>query len=339
MSVSSSAAPAASSSAPRVVRLGTRDVIFPSSDLSQIEDSSPLLSIDDGGASLRARFSRDGFVFLRGALGADNVRAARAAVIKHLTAVGGVLKEGSSTVLEEGCGLGCIPFMEGYNDVTHHPAVSAVLEGSPLRGAVGALLETSSLRSFDYKWLRAMPRASFTGAHVDAVYMARGSPRLLTCWVPFEDSASLELGALAVCRGSHEASELTRVQETYGRLDTEDEPGFVGSGWLTEDPHDAALPPSARQWVSGDFSAGDVIIFGMHTLHMSTANKTDCVRISCDVRWQPAADVVDDRYVGTRDELLEKAKQRKKGGAWVGAGAAPDAITMGDLRRRWGLDA
>jgi hypothetical protein len=50
--------------------------------------------------------------------------------------------------------------------------------------------------------------------------------------------------------------------------------------------------------VSGDFAAGDVILFGMHTLHMSTANLTDRVRVSCDVRWQPASLPVDDRYFG-----------------------------------------
>ena len=323
---------------PRIVRLGTADVQFPSPELQQIEDSSPLLRAGDGGASLRAAFARDGFVYLRGALGSGAVRAARAAVAAHLTARGGVLVNGSSTALEEGCGLGCIPFMEGRNGVTHHPDVAAVLEGAPLRAAVGALLETDALRTFDYKWLRAMPRASFTGAHMDAVYMARGSPRLLTCWVPFEDAATLELGALAVCKGSHAAPELARVRETYGRLDTEGEPGFVGSGWLTEDPRDAALPPPARQWVSGDFAAGDVIIFGMHTLHMSTANLTDSVRISCDVRWQPAAEAVDERYVGTQAELLEKAAQRKKGGAWVGAGGAGGAdVTMAALREKWGL--
>ena len=323
----------------RTVRLGTADVTFPSPDLQQIEDSSPLLHAADGGASLRARFERDGFVFLRGALGADAVRAARAAVVAHLAAVGGVLVKGSTSALEEGCGLGCLPFMEGRNDVTHHPAVAGVLEGGPLRGAVGALLGTAELRTFDYKWLRAMPRASFTGAHVDAVYMARGSPRLLTCWVPFEDAATLELGALAVCRGSHAAPELARVRETYGKLDTEAEPGFVGSGWFTEDPQDPALPPPARQWVSGDFAAGDVIIFGMHTLHMSTANLTNNVRISCDVRWQPAGEAVDDRYTGSREELAEKAAQRKKGGAWVGAqggGGAVD-VNMGTLRQRWGV--
>jgi ectoine hydroxylase-related dioxygenase (phytanoyl-CoA dioxygenase family) len=320
----------------RVVRLGTADVVFPSADLQQIEDSAPLLGAGDGGAALRARFARDGFVYLRGTLGHAAVRAARAAVAAHLSASGGVFVGGSTTVLNEGCGLGCLPFLEGRNDVTHHPDVAAVLEGAPLRAAVGALLETAALRTFDYKWLRAMPRKSFTGAHVDAVYMARGSPRLLTCWVPFEDAATLELGALAVCKGSHAAPELARVRDTYGRLDTEAEPGFVGSGWLTEDPRDTALPPPARQWVSGDFAAGDVIIFGMHTLHMSTANLTDNVRISCDVRWQPAAEAVDERYVGTHAELLEKARQRKKGGAWV-EGAGQVDVTMGTLRARWGL--
>jgi ectoine hydroxylase-related dioxygenase (phytanoyl-CoA dioxygenase family) len=325
------------SEGPRIVRLGTADVVFPSAELQQIEDSAPLLGAGDGGAQLRARFARDGFVFLRGALGGGAVRAARAAVAAHLAATGGVFTPGSTTALAEGCGLGCLPFLEGRNDVTHHPAVAGVLEGAPLRAAVGALLGTAELRTFDYKWLRAMPRASFTGAHVDAVYMARGSPRLLTCWVPFEDAATLELGALAVCKGSHAAPELARVRETYGRLDTEGEPGFVGSGWLTEDPRDRALPPAARQWVSGDFAAGDVIIFGMHTLHMSTANLTNNVRISCDVRWQPAGEAVDERYVGTQAELLEKAAQRKKGGAWVGGASAGADVTMASLREKWGL--
>jgi len=56
--------------------------------------------------------------------------------------------------------------------------------------------------------------------------------------------------------------------------------------------------PATPVWVGGDYRAGDVIIFGMHTLHMSTANLTDKVRISCDVRWQPMNEPVDPRYMG-----------------------------------------
>ena len=119
------------------------------------------------------------------------------------------------------------------------------------------------------------------------------------------------------------------------------EPGFEGSGWLTSDPREVAALDPAAQWVAGDYAAGDVILFGMHTLHMSTANLTDRVRVSCDVRFQPRADAIDDRYVGSMDEMRAKAAQRKKGGAWVSdaAGAAKEAevVTMADLRRRWGI--
>ena len=328
--------------APRAVRLGTAEVHFPSPQLRQIEDSSALLADP---AALRAAFARDGFVFLRGALGRDAVLSARAAVIEHLQAKGNVLREGSSSVLLDSCGLGCVPMLEGRNAVTADARVAGVLEGAPLRAAVGALLDEApdALRTFDYKWLRAMPRKLFTGAHVDAVYMARGTPRLLTCWVPFEEAATLELGALAMYKGSHSApGGLERLRATYGKLDTEAEPGFVGTGWFTEDPAEVAAlddgpgkEGGARGWVSGDYGAGDVIIFGMNTLHMSTANLTDNVRVSCDVRWQSAKEPIDDRYVGTAAELKEKQALRKKGGAWSSDQA--EGVTIQALRAKWGV--
>jgi hypothetical protein len=327
---------------PRVIRLGTEDVAFPSPQLGQIEDSSPLLALNDGGVSLRARFERDGFVFLRGALGAESVLSARDTVVSHLAAQGNVFDPSQPPgVLLEACGLGCLPNLEGRNGITHAPTVQGVLEGAPMRRAVGALLGTTELRTFDYKWLRAMPRKVFTGAHCDAVYMSRGSPRLLTCWVPLEEGATLELGALALYRGSHRApGGLGRLRGTYGAFDTEAEPGFVGSGWYSESPSEVSALDTEeegrgdRGWVSGDFAAGDVIIFGMHTLHMSTANLTDRVRVSCDVRWQPASDPIDDRYTGSVEELKEKQKERKKGGAWA---SGAEGVTMEALRKKWEL--
>lgn len=329
-------------STPRVIRLGTEDVPFPSPQLQQIEDSSPLLALDDGGSSLRAKFAEDGFVYLKGALGRDAVLAARATVLSHLASQGNVFDPAQPPgVLLEACGLGCLPNLEGRNSVTHAPAVQGVLEGAPIKRAVGALLGTEHLRTFDYKWLRAMPRRVFTGAHCDSVYMSRGSPRLLTCWVPLEEGAPLELGALALYRGSHRApGGLARLRATYGALDTEAEPGFVGSGWYSESPSQVSALDTeeegrgGRGWVSGDFAAGDVIVFGMHTLHMSTANLTDRVRVSCDVRFQPATDPIDDRYTGSVEELREKQKERKKGGAWAGGA---EGVTMEALRKKWEL--
>jgi hypothetical protein len=325
---------------PRVIRLGNREANFPSSSISQIESSNSLLDIDDGGSSLRARFARDGFVYLRGVLNSPLVNTARLCVLDKLITQGNVLSEETGLLLPE-CGLGCIPNLEGVNGTTHAPSVAAVLEGDPLRRVVSLLLnETSTnVRTFDYKWLRAMPREAFTGVHVDSIYMNRGSRDLITAWIPFNENATMELGALALLKGSHKAPSLTKFRATYGSFDTEEENGFQGSGWLTSDPFDPLLiNGNDCNWVSGDFESGDVILFGLNTVHCSSANLTNQVRISADVRWQRMNESIDERYIGTLQEMKEKSLQRKKGGAFASdADKSKDNVTMDDLRKRWGI--
>ena len=52
--------------------------------------------------------------------------------------------------------------------------------------------------------------------------------------------------------------------------------------------------------LSADFSVGDLLVFGMNTLHGSLDNHSAIgrVRLSCDVRYQPASDPLDERYFG-----------------------------------------
>ena len=66
-----------------------------------------------------------------------------------------------------------------------------------------------------------------------------------------------------------------------------------GTGWLTIDPSD--LSQYGSKWKTTDFSAGDILIFTMQTLHMSTTNMTNKARISCDTRWQPSSEPFDPR--------------------------------------------
>ena len=47
-----------------------------------------------------------------------------------------------------------------------------------------------------------MPREGYTGAHVDNVYMSRGSDKVLTMWTPFCDITP-DIGTLAVCESSN----------------------------------------------------------------------------------------------------------------------------------------
>jgi hypothetical protein len=45
----------------------------------------------------------------------------------------------------------------------------------------------AKLTPFSLQWLRAVGKGEFTSAHIDSVYMGRGSKQLTTCWIPFGD--------------------------------------------------------------------------------------------------------------------------------------------------------
>ena len=121
--------------------------------------------------------------------------------------------------------------------------------------------------------------------------MGRGSQNLYTVWIPFGD-IPITQGTLAICRGSHKLDSFARIRDTYGRMDI-DRDGI--SGWFERDPLQI-VERFGGQWQGADYQAGDVIIFGMHTMHASTTNLSNRFRLSCDVRYQPAGDPVDERW-------------------------------------------
>ena len=49
-----------------------------------------------------------------------------------------------------------------------------------------------------------------------------------------------------------------------------------------------------------NFKPGDVLIFGMHTLHGAFENHAtdDRIRLTCDIRYQPISEPRDPRYFG-----------------------------------------
>ena len=130
--------------------------------------------------------------------------AARLHVLQHLAKKEGVLDPLRSVeegVYSQNCSAKDIPFLEGCNEVTHHPTVLRVIASDEVTDVFRKLFEEEP-RTFDYKWLRAMHRSSYTGAHVDNVYMSRGTSELYTVWVPFGD-VDVSMGTLAICEGSH----------------------------------------------------------------------------------------------------------------------------------------
>ena len=271
------------------VRFGEREWAFPSADLAPLHASDP----SDTPEALRARLAADGYLYLPGLIARDAVLSARAAILRYMDQHEGL--EPGSRPLEGVMGASgkSVP-MTGTREITHHPDVLAVLE-SPRLFAMHAALQGEPVQSFDYKWLRAVGVEEFTGAHMDHVYMGRGSKRVLTTWVPLDD-LPLERGVLAVCRGSHNLESFARLRETYGRMDVDRD---RAQGWFTNDPGEIT-EAFGGQWQTTAFGAGDVLIFGMHLMHASTTNTRDRWRLSCDVRFQPSADASDPRWVGER---------------------------------------
>ena len=270
------------------LRFGYREMTFPSAELGELRDSSPLLG---NRTALHSRMQEDGYLLLRGLFNRETVLQARQTVLEHMAqqealTPGTAILEG---VMPKG-GRG-VPMM-GRRGIAHHPDVLAVLEGPEIFDFFNTFFGEPTL-TFNYKWLRAVGNEQYTGAHYDFVYMGQGSPNLHTVWFPLGDIPVTQ-GTLAMCVGSHNLPSFEKLRNTYGRMDVDRD---RVEGWFTKDPMEI-VETFGGQWLTSEFYAGDVILFGMHIMHASTTNLTNRFRLSCDVRFQPAGEPADKRWVG-----------------------------------------
>ncbi|MBM79802.1 MAG: hypothetical protein CMJ78_04325 [Planctomycetaceae bacterium] len=148
-------------------------------------------------------------------------------------------------------------------------------------------------RGQDYLFLRPSPPGRSTHLHYDRPFFARGSERTVTVWtalgpIPMTD------GALAVVEGSNRYDDLINDMKQID-YDSKSSPKVQ----YTDDSISFVRDRGTR-FLTADFEPGDLIAFGMTILHGTLDNnsKIGRARLSCDVRWQPAADAMDERYVG-----------------------------------------
>lgn len=293
------------------VKMGDRDLELGGEQLGELVDSTWLLG--ERGA-LEERFASDGYLLLRGVIDRDRVRAARDVVLTHARE-SGWLADGTDDTLADGA---TGQFLGG-TALSRAPAVLGALEAPSLFDTFGELYGEPAL-SFPYKWLRFVGRKEFTGAHFDRVYMGRGSARLRTAWVPLGD-VPLELGPLAICVGSHRLPGFDKLHQTYSEIDVDRD---LVEGIFTQDPLEVTEMFGGR-WCTATFEAGDILMFSMRTMHASLDNTSDRCRISCDVRFQPASDPVDERWVG--DDPIGHYALR----------AGKKLLTSAEARARWDL--
>jgi len=285
---------------------------------TDLRDSNDLLGDRE---ALHARMAEDGYLLLRGLQKRENVLAARRAIFTEFERAG-VLEPGTDVMdaIPAKNPTGSSPLTMGRKGITHRPEVLNVLESKEIFDFFQTFFGKQPM-TYDYKWMRAVQNPQYTGAHYDVVYMGRGTQdKLYTTWTPFGD-ITLDMGPLALCVGSHNLPGFQKVRDTYGKMDVDRD---RVNGWFENDPV-KVVETFGGKWQTTEFQAGDVIIFGMFTMHASLSNVSNRYRLSCDTRFQPADEPVDDRWIGENpkahyqwytepDKMVDMTKARTEWG-------------------------
>jgi hypothetical protein len=245
---------------------------------------------------LRGRLEADGYLFVRGLLDRAEVEAGRRELVEQAQ------------------------LRQDYP--MRSELLRSVIQGPRIMDFFAGLFGAPA-RSYDFIWLRHQGPGYGIPPHCDTVFMGRGTPDVLTCWIPFGDIA-LRGGGLMLLENSHRTSLQRLADYLQQDVDTYCENGpnaeavrsgemrwehwreyAAGKDWNGEITGDALELSRAwgGRWLTAEYRMGDALIFTMRTVHAGTDNETDPLRLSTDSRYQPAGQPIDERWIrGRRGE-------------------------------------
>lgn len=255
------------------------------------------------GHLLQEHLEEHGYVLLRGALDVEEVVAARAEVFGRLAEMGEIadppleaIATGTSRRPDpvQDAGVFWTSVSEGslLRQLTHGPRLSGIMDT-----VIG---ETA--RAFDLIYLRPTTVGKATGMHYDYPFFAGSGQPMFNAWIPIGD-VSIEEGPLVLVENSNTFRDLIDpflvVDYAADRSDkTVQQAAYGGDGQTN--PLQLVTDRDTRL-LTTDFHAGDLLIVSMFMMHGSLDNVSprNRVRLSCDVRFQPASQPFDDdRYFG-----------------------------------------
>jgi hypothetical protein len=261
-------------------------------------------TLDDAG--LRARLEAEGYLYLPALLDLKLVLAARDYAVDRMAELG-LLDERwprAEAVSKPGAAKSFMP----EKLARENPALRRLLYEGAMMELYGRLLG-GPVRHYDYTWFRSVPGGGTgTYPHCDVVYMGRGTRRLYTSWTPLGD-VSREVGGLMILENSHRQQDQLRQyleRDVDAYCTNHADAAQIESGekrWQDWDGRLSSNPAALRaelggRWLTADFKAGDVLVFGMATVHASLDNRSNRYRLSSDSRYQLASEPVDERWVG-----------------------------------------
>ena len=264
------------------------------SKFGELEISNDILTDP---SALRKQMTDRGYLFFRGLITPDEVLEARREILLKYAIIGEI-------------------------DSINHPLMEAIYSSHSSIDKVNLRAFTESVRTgvayqnvvlnkklirfwsrflggkvhpYDFRWPRFVRPGEGCGFHYDGPYMNRGTERVYTSWIPLGRVTKQE-GALIILEDSHKADALLG---TYAKRDADKEK----IGWLSTDPIKLQQRFGGR-WLTTDFEAGDVLCFGMHTLHGALDNCSPIkrCRLISDTRYQHADEPIDERWNGANPE-------------------------------------
>ena len=246
----------------------------------------------DDAPALRAAMAEDGHLFFRGLLDPEVVLAARHEVLLKYAILGEI--DDRHPVDDAIAGDGAaVPSanLRAFSESVRTGASYRRVTDAPEVLAVHRCLLDGDVRSFDMRWPRFVRPGEGCGFHCDGPYMNRGTSRIFSSWIPLGRVDRHE-GALMLLEGSHRSE---RLHDGYLRADADRD----GLTWLDADPV-AVQDLYGARWLKTDFEPGDVLCFGMHTLHGALDNRstTGRCRLSSDSRYQRTDEPADPRWNG-----------------------------------------
>jgi hypothetical protein len=259
--------------------------------LGEFRDSTALMS---DSSALQARMAEDGYVFLRGVIGPSPIEMARHEVFCRLADVGEIAappRDGIFTGHSERAARHSDPG-NFWQSVSEGPALRRVTHGPEIQYVLDTFFGETA-RGYDFIFLRPGVVGRFTFLHYDFPFFARGTKNVVTAWTAIGDIPTTE-GPLFVLENSHRFDDLIEPVQQID-YNSKDSPQVQMIG----DAVELARRRGSRL-LTVNFEPGDVILFGMTTMHGSFDNCSPInrTRLSVDVRWQPASEPIDDRYFG-----------------------------------------
>jgi hypothetical protein len=216
-------------------------------------------------AALRERIASTGYVFVRGLLSADMVRAVGRSGLRHLQQAGWTAPDDDPVQAQPLSPIRAVRMRDafsdpGYRRIIADPTFNAIPFTSPLADLMAQILGPQGF-CYPLKIPRVVyPIGLVSRQPGNFVHKDYGSVQdMFTCWVPLGD-VPRTLGGLAVLPGSQHSATV-RIRP-FTRLE--------------------------RGWATTDYEAGDVLVFHCLTTHAALPNREQRMRFSAEFRWQLA---------------------------------------------------